>query len=93
MPQRLAIEVEARPPGGRWAPAGVLRTSRGDISTPAFMPVGTHGAVNAMLPKELEAVGAEIIVCNAFHLARAPGARCCAAMRACTSSWAGRARS
>jgi queuine tRNA-ribosyltransferase len=53
--------------------AGVLRTSRGDISTPAFMPVGTHGAVNAMLPSQLEEQGAEIIVCNAFHLARAPG--------------------
>ena len=55
------------------ARAGVLRTSRGDIHTPAFMPVGTHGAVNGMVPAQLEEHGAEIIVCNAFHLARAPG--------------------
>ena len=73
VPDRLAIEVEARAGGGSMARAGVLRTSRGDIRTPAFMPVGTHGAVNAMLPSQLEQHGAEIIVCNAFHLARAPG--------------------
>ncbi len=73
VPERLAIDVVARAPGGGMARAGVLRTSRGDIQTPAFMPVGTHGAVNAMLPEQLEAHGAEIIVCNAFHLARAPG--------------------
>jgi len=37
------------------------------------MPVGTHGAVNAMVPPQLEEHGAEIIVCNAFHLSRQPG--------------------
>src|SRR5262245_41778068 len=73
VPQRLAIDVEARAPNGSMARAGVLRTSRGDIHTPAFMPVGTHGAVNAMVPSQLEDHGAEIIVANAFHLARAPG--------------------
>jgi queuine tRNA-ribosyltransferase len=73
VPERLAIDVVARAPGGSMARAGVLRTSRGDIHTPAFMPVGTHGAVNGMVPAQLEEHGAEIIVCNAFHLARAPG--------------------
>jgi queuine tRNA-ribosyltransferase len=73
VPERLAIDVVARGPSGSMARAGVLRTSRGDVHTPAFMPVGTHGAVNAMLPSQLEQHGAEIIVCNAFHLARAPG--------------------
>ena len=53
MPERLSIEVEALAGNGSMARAGVLRTSRGDIHTPAFMPVGTHGAVNAMLPAQL----------------------------------------
>jgi len=73
VPERLSIDVEARGAGGSMARAGVLRTSRGEIHTPAFMPVGTHGAVNGMVPAQLEEQGAEIIVCNAFHLARAPG--------------------
>ena len=72
MPERLSIDVVARAKAST-VRAGVLRTSRGDINTPAFMPVGTHGAVNGMLPSQLEEHGAEIIVCNAFHLARAPG--------------------
>jgi len=69
---QLSIEIEARAPGGL-ARAGTLRTGRNVIHTPAFMPVGTHGAVNAMVPSLLEEHGAEIIVCNAFHLARQPG--------------------
>jgi queuine tRNA-ribosyltransferase len=73
VPERLAIDVAARAPKGGMARAGVLRTSRGEIRTPAFMPVGTHGAVAAMLPPQLAEHGAEIIVCNAFHLARQPG--------------------
>jgi queuine tRNA-ribosyltransferase len=72
VPERLSIDVVARAKTSA-VRAGVLRTSRGDIHTPAFMPVGTHGAVNAMLPSQLEEHGAEIVVCNAFHLARAPG--------------------
>src|SRR5262249_58355989 len=72
VPERLSIDVKARHPTSM-ARAGVLRTGRGEIHTPAFMPVGTHGAVNGMVPAQLEEQGAEIIVCNAFHLARAPG--------------------
>ena len=72
VPERLSIDVKARHKASM-ARAGTLRTSRGDIHTPAFMPVGTHGAVAGMVPAQLEEHGAEIIVCNAFHLARAPG--------------------
>jgi queuine tRNA-ribosyltransferase len=68
----LPIEIVAQAPAGQ-ARAGVLRTTRNVIHTPAFMPVGTHGAVNALVPALLEQHGAEIIVCNAFHLARQPG--------------------
>ena len=44
------------------ARAGTLRTSRGGVATPAFMPVGTQGTVKAMTLEELRAAGAEIIL-------------------------------
>src|ERR1044071_7895871 len=47
--------------------------ARGEIETPAFMPVGTYGTVKAMTPEELEALGAEIILGNTFHLLQRPG--------------------
>jgi queuine tRNA-ribosyltransferase len=53
--------------------AGELDTARNRIATPAFMPVGTHGAVNGLLPEVLVALGAEVLVCNAFRLADEPG--------------------
>jgi queuine tRNA-ribosyltransferase len=46
---------------------------RGVIETPAFMPVGTYGTVKAMTPEELEAIGAQIILGNTFHLLLRPG--------------------
>ena len=55
------------------ARAGTLRTSRGGVATPAFMPVGTQGTVKAMTPEELRAVGAEIILANTYHLHLRPG--------------------
>jgi len=45
------------------------------VETPAFMPVGTYGAVKAMAPWELEDLGAEMILANAYHLELRPGAR------------------
>ena len=48
-------------------------TSRGTVSTPAFMPVGTQGTVKAMSPDELHEIGAEIILCNTYHLHLRPG--------------------
>ncbi len=41
---------------------GTLRTVRGDVETPAFMPVGTAGTVKAMLPESVAATGAQIIL-------------------------------
>ena len=52
---------------------GQLRTRRGSIQTPAFMPVGTCGTVKAVTPEELQATGAEIILGNTFHLMLRPG--------------------
>ncbi|ALB01665.1 queuine tRNA-ribosyltransferase [Francisella persica ATCC VR-331] len=46
---------------------------RGDIQTPAFMPVGTYGAVKSLSPVELKEMGAEIILGNTFHLWLRPG--------------------
>ncbi|MEQ9566460.1 MAG: tRNA guanosine(34) transglycosylase Tgt, partial [Pseudomonadales bacterium] len=46
---------------------------RGTIETPAFMPVGTYGTVKGMLPRDIEATGAEIILGNTFHLMLRPG--------------------
>lgn len=52
---------------------GVVGTQRGDINTPAFMPVGTLGTVKAMSPEDLRAVGAEVILGNTYHLYLRPG--------------------
>ena len=52
---------------------GLLKTFRGDVETPVFMPVGTAATVKAMLPETLEAIGAQIILCNTYHLMIRPG--------------------
>ena len=52
---------------------GRLTFARGTVETPAFMPVGTYGSVKAVTPEELEALGAEMILGNTFHLMLRPG--------------------
>ena len=52
---------------------GRMTFARGTVETPAFMPVGTYGSVKAMSPRELDCVGAEIILGNTFHLFLRPG--------------------
>jgi queuine tRNA-ribosyltransferase len=52
---------------------GVLRTPHGDVQTPAFMPVGTQGAVKAVRHDELATLGAEILLGNTYHLMLRPG--------------------
>lgn len=52
---------------------GRLVFSRGDVQTPAFMPVGTYGTVKGMLPRDIHEIGAEIILGNTFHLMLRPG--------------------
>ncbi len=54
---------------------GRLRTPHGTVETPAFMPVGTGGSVKAMLPEEVSATGAEVILGNTLHLFLRPGHR------------------
>jgi queuine tRNA-ribosyltransferase len=55
------------------ARSGVWQLSHGSVRTPAFMPVGTQGTVKGVSPAELEAVGAEMILANAYHLYLRPG--------------------
>lgn len=56
------------------ARAGILHTPRGDVETPAFMPVGTQGTVKTIIPEELKDMGCEMLLSNAYHLALRPGA-------------------
>lgn len=52
---------------------GNLEFARGSVDTPAFMPVGTYGTVKGMLPRDIHATGAQIILGNTFHLMLRPG--------------------
>jgi queuine tRNA-ribosyltransferase len=61
----LATDGQAR--------AGILRTSHGDVPTPAFMPVGTKATVKGLDPDELRGVGATILLGNTYHLHFRPG--------------------
>lgn len=56
------------------ARTGVVSTPRGEIRTPAFMPVGTAATVKAMLPENVRETGADIILGNTYHLMLRPGA-------------------
>jgi len=50
-----------------------MATSHGEVPTPAFMPVATAGTVKALTPAQVEEVGADIILCNTYHLMLRPG--------------------
>ncbi len=56
------------------ARTGVISTPRGEIRTPAFMPVGTAATVKAMHPEHVKATGADIILGNTYHLMLRPSA-------------------
>ncbi|TGD42867.1 tRNA guanosine(34) transglycosylase Tgt [Pseudotabrizicola sediminis] len=71
MAQRFGFTVEATDGTAR---KGVIRTPRGDIRTPAFMPVGTAATVKAMLPESVRATGADILLGNTYHLMLRPTA-------------------
>ncbi len=68
---RFQFTVTARDGKAR---TGFVSTPRGDIRTPAFMPVGTAGTVKAMHPEEVRALGADIVLGNVYHLMLRPGA-------------------
>jgi queuine tRNA-ribosyltransferase len=74
---KLQIEISATDGPAR---TGVIRTPRGDIRTPAFMPVGTAGTVKAMLPQSVRETGADIVLGNTYHLMLRPGAERVAAL-------------
>src|SRR5512146_3135159 len=52
---------------------GIMTTPHGDVETPAFMPVGSQGAVRGATPRDLELLGAEIMLSNTYHLYLRPG--------------------
>lgn len=67
----FGFEVTAGNPTG--ARVGQLQTPHGTVETPAFMVVGTRGAVKGVAPDQLEQVGAKILLANTYHLAIRPG--------------------
>ncbi|WP_326525122.1 tRNA guanosine(34) transglycosylase Tgt [Sphingomonas sp.] len=71
MPPRFDFSIAAT--DGR-ARTGTIAMQRGDIRTPAFMPVGTAATVKAMKPADVRATGADIILGNTYHLMLRPGA-------------------
>jgi queuine tRNA-ribosyltransferase len=68
----FSFSLGARDPGSR-ARRGTLRTARGTVETPVFMPVGTRATVTGIAPDELTALGASIILANTYHLLLRPG--------------------
>lgn len=70
MPAPFQFELEGRSGSAR---AGTLTTPHGPVHTPAFMPVGTHGAVKALTPDQVHETGAEMVLANTYHLALRPG--------------------
>jgi queuine tRNA-ribosyltransferase len=68
---RFSFSIAARDGAAR---TGAIAMRRGEIRTPAFMPVGTAATVKAMRPEEVRASGADIILGNTYHLMLRPGA-------------------
>tara|TARA_R110002049_G_scaffold78122_1_gene199263 strand:+ start:149 stop:1276 length:1128 start_codon:yes stop_codon:yes gene_type:complete len=62
------------------ARSGVIQTPRGEIRTPAFMPVGTAATVKAMMPESVASTGADILLGNTYHLMLRPTAERVAAL-------------
>lgn len=71
MADRFNFDVKATDGKAR---TGVISTPRGDIRTPAFMPVGTAATVKAMMPESVAATGADILLGNTYHLMLRPTA-------------------
>ena len=71
MTERFSFSIAATDGKAR---TGTIHMMRGDIRTPAFMPVGTAATVKAMKPETVRATGADIILGNTYHLMLRPGA-------------------
>jgi queuine tRNA-ribosyltransferase len=65
-----AFEITAREGKAR---SGVFTTAHGEFETPAFMPVGTQGTVKGVTPRQLQELGAQILLSNTYHLHIRPG--------------------
>ncbi len=72
MTSALKFEIHTRLDGAL-ARTGTISTPHGTIETPAFVPVGTKAALKALTPEQLEAVGAQSLLVNAYHLYLRPG--------------------
>ncbi|NBZ89090.1 tRNA guanosine(34) transglycosylase Tgt [Stagnihabitans tardus] len=77
MGERFSYQVTAKDGAAR---TGVISTPRGEIRTPAFMPVGTAATVKAMMPESVRATGADILLGNTYHLMLRPTAERIAAL-------------
>lgn len=71
MTNRFSFELKATSDKAR---TGVINTPRGEIRTPAFMPVGTAATVKAMMPESVRATGADVLLGNTYHLMLRPTA-------------------
>jgi queuine tRNA-ribosyltransferase len=73
------------------ARAGVFRTPHGDLLSPVFAPVGTQATVKAVTPRQLEEIGATLVLANTYHLYLRPGAELVAEMGGlhCFMQWPG----
>ena len=71
MTQKFSFELKATDGSAR---TGLISTPRGEIRTPAFMPVGTAATVKAMMPESVRATGADILLGNTYHLMLRPTA-------------------
>ena len=77
MSERFSFTLNAKDGAAR---TGIIHTPRGEIRTPAFMPVGTAGTVKAMMPDSVRATGADILLGNTYHLMLRPTAERIAAL-------------
>ncbi len=77
MTQRVTFQVQSSDGKAR---RGVISTPRGDIRTPAFMPVGTAATVKAMRPESVRETGADVLLGNTYHLMLRPTAERIAAL-------------
>jgi len=68
----LSFSILKKNPGSR-ARRGALTTPHGAIQTPAFVPVGTKAGVKGVLPEQLRALGAQVVLANTYHLYLQPG--------------------
>ena len=74
-PRATTFEVDSRLelPGAAGGRTGVLRTPHGEVTTPAFVPVGTKATVKTLTPEQIRSTGAQAVLANDYHLYLQPG--------------------